>query len=54
MLRCRRPPAGGRNLLGEIGGGNDHFRKADIVVGEERDLQASGDHGVVVDDLATC
>ena len=43
--------AGGRNLFGEIGGRNDHFRQADIVVGQERDLQASGDHGIIVDDF---
>src|SRR6202044_2736503 len=43
--------AGGRNLLGQVGGGNDHLGEADIVVGEERDLQASGDHGIVVDDF---
>jgi hypothetical protein len=32
--------ARGRNLLGEVGGGNDHLGEADIVVGEEDDLQA--------------
>ena len=43
--------AGGRNLLGEVGGGNDHLGEADIVVGEEDDLQPPADRGIVVDDL---
>src|SRR5207245_2807665 len=43
--------ARGRNLFGEIGGGDDYFGKADIVVGEEDDLQAFADGRVVVDDF---
>src|SRR5207244_10671273 len=42
--------AGGGNLAGQVGGRNDHFGKADIVVGQEHDLQPSGDIRVVVDD----
>ncbi len=43
--------ARGRNLFGQVGGGNDHLREADIVVRQERDLQAPGDHRIVVDDV---
>src|SRR6201999_2840454 len=43
--------AGGRNLFGKIGGRDDHFGQADIVVGKERDLQACGDDRIVVDDF---
>ena len=43
--------AGGGDLLGEIGGRNDHLGEADIVVGEEDDLQPSADIGIVVDDF---
>ena len=35
--------ARGRNLLRQVGGGNDHLGEADIVVGEEGDLQPAGD-----------
>ena len=41
--------ARGRNLLRQVGGGNDHLGEADIVVGEEGDLQASGNGRIVVD-----
>ena len=43
--------AGGRDLLGEVGGGNDHLGEADIVVGQEHDLELAADRGIVVDDL---
>ena len=43
--------ARGRNLFGQVGGGNDHFGEADIVVGQEHDLQPPGDDGIVVDDF---
>ena len=43
--------ARGRDLFGQVGGGNDHFGEADIVVGEEGDLQPSGDGRIVVDDF---
>src|SRR5205807_8101049 len=42
--------ASGRNLFGEVGGRNDDFREADIVVGQESDLQPAGYRGIVVDD----
>ena len=43
--------AGSGNLLGEIGGRDDHLGQADIIVRQERDLEPAGDHRVVVDDL---
>ena len=40
---------GGGDLLRHIGGGNDHLRQADIVVGNEHHLQQPAQRRVVVD-----
>src|SRR5262249_26220206 len=40
--------AGGGDLLGEIGGGDDHLRQAYIVVRQEGDLQPSPQVGIVI------
>src|SRR5690606_14364369 len=41
--------AGGGNLLGQVGGGNDHFGQADVVVGQEHHLELATQGRVVVD-----
>ena len=43
--------AGGRNLLRQIGGRDDVLGQADIVVGQEHDLQPVADLGIGVDDV---
>src|SRR5262249_8042197 len=40
---------GGRNLFGQVRRGDQSFGKADIVVGQEEDLEPPADGGVVVD-----
>ena len=40
-----------RDLLGEIGGRNDHLGQADIVVGHEHHLEQAAHGGIVVDHL---
>mmetsp|Transcript_163899 Transcript_163899/g.398296 ORF Transcript_163899/g.398296 Transcript_163899/m.398296 type:complete len:552 (-) Transcript_163899:1084-2739(-) len=44
--------AGGGDVLGDVGRGDDVLRHAHAVVGHERDLQVGGDVGVVVHNLA--
>jgi hypothetical protein len=43
--------AGGRDLLGEVGGRNDHFGEADIVVGRNTTFSRPRDRRIVVDDF---
>ena len=48
---ARRFHAGGGNLLGQVGGGDDFFSQSDPVVGYEDDLNAAIHLAVVVDHL---
>ena len=41
--------AGGGNLLGQVGGRDDHLRQADVVVRQEHHLQHAAQRRVVVD-----
>src|SRR5262249_46458352 len=40
-----------RNLLGQVGGGNDLLRQTDVVIGQEGDAQQIANEGIPVDDL---
>ena len=40
-----------RNLLGQVGGGNDLLRQTDIVIGQENDPQEIANEGIAIDDL---
>ena len=42
--------AGGRDLLGEVGGGIDPLRSLDVEVGQEHHFEPAGQGGILVDD----